>query len=51
MEDGEIPVFFVFFKKHRELVVVQLLSHVWLFSTPGTAAYQAPLSTKPVVLN
>ena len=26
------------------LVVVQLLSHVWLFATPWTAACQAPLS-------
>ena len=28
----------------RRPVVVQLLSHVWLFSTPWTAAYQASLS-------
>ena len=26
-------------------VVVQLLSSVWLFATPGTAAHQAPLSS------
>ena len=29
---------------HRGLVVVQSLSHVRLFVTPGTAAHQAPLS-------
>ena len=27
-----------------EFVVVQLLSHVWLFETPWTTAYHAPLS-------
>ena len=27
-----------------KLIVVQLLSHVWLFETPWTAARQAPLS-------
>ena len=26
------------------MVVVQLLSHLWLFATPWTTAYQAPLS-------
>ena len=29
---------------HLNIVVVQLLSHVWLFATPWTAAHQAPLS-------
>ena len=29
----------------KHIVVVQLLSHVWLFVTPWTAAYQAPLSS------
>ena len=29
---------------HTEVVVVQLLSHVWLFATPRTAARQASLS-------
>ena len=27
------------------VVVVQLLTHVWLFATPRTAAHQAPLSS------
>ena len=31
-------------RAHESVVVVQLLSHVWLFSTPWTAAYQASLS-------
>ena len=29
----------------RTIVVVQLLSHVWLFATPWTAAHQVPLSS------
>ena len=29
---------------HLNIVVVQLLSHVWLFATPWTAAHQASLS-------
>ena len=29
---------------HLNIVVVQLLSHVWLFGTTWTAAHQAPLS-------
>ena len=29
---------------HRYFVVIQLLSHVWLFATPWTAARQASLS-------
>ena len=29
---------------HKISLVVQYLSHVWLFTTPWTAAYQAPLS-------
>ena len=28
----------------KTIIVVQLLSHVWLFVTPGIAAYQASLS-------
>ena len=31
-------------EESRELSSVQLLSHVWLFVTPGTAAHQASLS-------
>ena len=31
--------------KHIFFLVVQSLSHVWLFATPWTAAYQAPLSS------
>ena len=31
-------------KKELTLVVVDLLSHVWLFATPWTVAHQAPLS-------
>ena len=31
-------------KKELTLVVVELLSHVWLFATPWTVAHQAPLS-------
>ena len=32
-------------KKELTLVVVELLSHVWLFATPWTVAHQAPLSS------
>ena len=31
-------------KRYRWFIVVQLLSHVWLFATPWTAAHQASLS-------
>ena len=31
--------------KYLIIVVIQLLSHVWLFATPWTAAHQAPLSS------
>ena len=36
---------FCFVCTFQDFVVVQLLSHVWLFVTPWTAAHQAPLSS------
>ena len=37
-------IFFVRYSRPYLLVVVQSLSHVWLFATPWTAARQAPMS-------
>ena len=31
-------------KKMIKFIVVQVLSYVWIFLTPWTVAYQAPLS-------
>ena len=36
---------FIYYIHLSIYVVIQLLSHAWLFVTPWTAAHQAPLSS------
>ena len=41
----QLRVLLICFIIHMKIVVVQLLSHVWHFVTPGTAACQASLTS------
>ena len=44
IKSGSFPTTFPSFYLSSHIAVVQLLSHVWFFATPWTAAHQASLS-------
>ena len=48
-EKSRSKSFFLFLFARHCVIAVQLLSQVWIFATPETAAHQAPLSFSPSI--